>query len=144
MTKVFALDRMYQFHMKMILQFLFLTAAGFANASTGIIPTVDANSYWVENVVCTSIVKTSIDVSRGLSAGNPIEGLSLMPVNCSGNMMTNTLVSGGVRQMLQSGFRLVSVSHQVTTLATDQTGKAELLISALFALERPTTKPGTR
>ena len=118
---------------------LSLACAGFASAGANI-PTVDQSAYWVENVVCTAVVKTSIEASRNLIAGNPIEALVIMPANCSGNMMANSVVNGGVRQMLQSGFRLVSVSHQVTTLVADQTGKAELLISALFALDRPTTK----
>jgi hypothetical protein len=118
---------------------LLLLATNLVSAAASI-PTVDQNSYWVENVICTAIVKTNFEASRNLAVGNPIEELVVMPANCSGNMMVKTIVNGGVRQLLQSGFRVVSVSHQVTTLVADPTGKAELLISALFALERPTTK----
>lgn len=100
---------------------------------------IDRNAVLADSAVCTVVIKTSIEASQVLAAGNPIDGLSSMPATCNGNMMMQLVVGGGVRQMLVTGYRLIGVSHQVTALATSPSGKAELLISAVFALERPTT-----
>lgn len=124
---------------------LALGSAGSANANLRVTTveqsgaSIDRNAVLADSAVCTVVLKTSIEASQALGTGNPIDSLMTMPATCTGNMLTHTQMPGGVRQMLVSGFRLIGVSHQVTTLVTTPTGKAELLISAMFALERPTS-----
>jgi hypothetical protein len=119
---------------------LVLVATGAANAGATAVgqsgAAIDRNALLVDSVVCTVVLKASIEASQGLGAGNPIDALVTVPATCVGNTMPQTQVGGGVRQMLISGFRQIGVSHQVTTLAVTPSGKAELLISAIFALER--------
>lgn len=101
---------------------------------------VDRNAFWVESTVCSVVVKTSIDAVKPLSGGNPIETLAGVKANCTGNMMVQAEVQGGVRLLLQQGFRVTSLSHQITPLRTDGGGNVMLLISAMFTLERPQAK----
>ena len=90
----------------------------------------------VETAVCTVVFKSSIDAAQPLGATNPIHTLATTPAICNGNSMMAMGIAGGVNQMLATGFRLINVSHQVTTLTTAPNGKTELLISAMFAMER--------
>ena len=97
----------------------------------------ERNAHWVESAMCSVVLKTQIEAGQPLLPGNPIESMAVLPANCSGNVMEHATVSGGIRYLLQSGFRMTGVSHQTTALRTNPDGKVELLISAIYALERP-------
>jgi hypothetical protein len=101
---------------------------------------IDGDALWIESAVCSVVVKTPIDATWPLLAGNPIETLVGITTNCTGNMMVQNEIRGGVRLLLRQGFRIRGLSHQVTPLRTDPDGKVELLISAMFTLERPAIK----
>jgi hypothetical protein len=103
-------------------------------------PEVDRNAFWIESTVCSVVVKTPIDATKPLLAGNPIATLAGITANCTGNMMVQNEVQGGVRLLLQQGYRIRALSHQVTPLHSDAESKVDLLISAIFTLERPQTK----
>lgn len=103
-----------------------------------IAPTVDARAFWVDSTVCSVVLKTSIDAIKPLAPGTPIDQLSSLGAICTSNITGQNLVAGGVRSLLAEGFRVTALSHQVVVLApAGADGRAEVLISALFSLERP-------
>ena len=107
-------------------------------------PELQPRAFWVESSVCTVLVKAPIDATRPLQAGTPIDLLTSMPAICTHSVTGQAPVPGGVRSLLMAGFRITAVSHTVSALpvaaaaaGTPADGRVELLISAIFALERP-------
>lgn len=107
-------------------------------------PELQPRAFWVESSVCTVLVKAPIDAARPLQAGTPIDLLASMPAICTSSVTGQAPVPGGVRSLLVAGFRITAVSHTVSALpvvaaaaGTPADGRVELLISAIFALERP-------
>lgn len=114
-------------------------------------PELQPRAFWVESSICTVLVKAPIDVARPLQAGTPIDLLANMAAICTSSVTGQAPVPGGVRSLLVAGFRITAVSHTVSALPVAATaagapaeGRVELLISAIFALERPqaTATPG--
>jgi len=100
-------------------------------------PEINAQAFWVESAVCTLVLKTSIDIARPILSGTPIDQFSTLPATCALGTGAPVNWQGGVRALLGIGFRVKSVSHSVTNLGVVSDGKVELLLSAVFALERP-------
>lgn len=107
-------------------------------------PELQPRAFWVDSSVCTVLVKAPIDVARPLQAGTPIDLLATMPAICTSSVTGQAPVPGGVRSLLVAGFRITAVSHTVSALPVAASaagapaeGRVELLISAIFALERP-------
>ena len=101
-------------------------------------PTVNNKAYWVETNVCSVVLRAPIEANKTLQANTPIDQLSSLPAVCTSNVTGQNQVAGGVRSLIGVGHRITSVSHQVTALPNVSTdGKVELLISALFSLEKP-------
>src|ERR1035437_6599690 len=86
---------------------------------------LDRGAFWIESTVCSVVVKTTIDAVNPLLSGNPVETLAGIPANCTGNMMVQSEIQGGVRLLLQQGFRVTSVSHQITPLLADGGSRSE-------------------
>jgi hypothetical protein len=98
-----------------------------------------------ESAVCTVVKRVSIDLSKPLTVSNPIESLSLLPAVCNSRVLSKMEYTDGVRSLLVIGWRVTSASHQVTSLGTNtSTGAAELLVSAVFTLERASATGYTR
>jgi hypothetical protein len=128
---------------------LCFVASGSASAEIVVnkknIPLQDQSAFWVDSSVCTVVVKTSIDTTKGIQVGaTPFDSLTSLPAICISNVGGQTLVPNGVRYLMSMGFRIKSVSHTSTSLS-NMDNKVELLLSALFALERPQTiDPNTK
>lgn len=114
-----------------------------ANAAIAMGPTgleVQNRAFWVETAICTVVQRATIEPGRPIQLGTPIDLLPSLPAVCTSNATGQTPVAAGVRSLTVAGFRVTGVSHQVTVLPTPlQTvePRAELLISAIFSLERP-------
>ena len=109
-------------------------------------PEVLPRAFWVDSTTCSVLLKSPIDASKPLQAGTPLDLLISLPAICTSSVSGQAQVAGGVRSLLVAGFRVTSVSHAVTALpvAPGET-RVELLVSALFALERPqATLPAAR
>lgn len=122
---------------------LLAMALGHAGAAT-FGPELQPRAYWVESSVCTVLLKAPIDAARPLQTGTPVDLLATMPAICTSSVTGQAPVPGGVRSLLIAGFRITAVSHSVTALppaSTPANGladpKVELLVSAIFTLERP-------
>lgn len=103
-----------------------------------IAPVVDRSAFWVDSTICSVVLKTSVDAAKPLAPGTPIDQLSSLGAICTSNITGQNLVAGGVRSLLAEGFRVTAMSHHVAVLAPAVAdGRAEVLISALFSLERP-------
>ncbi len=93
-----------------------------------------------EAAMCAVVVKASMHPARAVLPNNPIDRLGLMPAVCSGGGMNQSEIPGGIRQLLQAGWRVSHASHQVTNLgaggSTLADGGVELLVSGVFVLER--------
>lgn len=98
---------------------------------------MDRNAPWVESAVCSVAIKSELDANKPIHATTPIDNLVSAPATCTGNVMLRNELVGGVRGLLVNGWRVSSATHQVTTLRAFPSGQVELLISALFVLERP-------
>jgi len=110
-----------------------------------IAPVVDRSAFWVDSTVCSVVLKTSVDASKPLAPGTPIDQLSSLGAICISNITGQNQVAGGVRSLLAEGFRVTALSHHVAVLAPAAAdGRSELLISALFSLERPQRAAATR
>lgn len=95
-----------------------------------------------ESAICTSLAKAALNPARSVLPNNPIDRLGLMPAICSGGGMNQAEIPGGVRQLMQSGWRVIQLSHQVTPLGgVNADGNVELLISGVFVLERQLFTP---
>jgi hypothetical protein len=112
----------------------------FLNANAGVLPLgTNQTTQWVESTLCTVVLRAPIDAGKPLQSGNPIEAMASLPVVCTGSIMQQMPIAGGVRQMMTMGFRVTGISHQVTPIKSDADGKNELLITALFTMERAST-----
>lgn len=101
-------------------------------------PTVNNKAYWVETNICSVVLRAPIETNKTLQASTPIDQLSSLPAVCTSNVTGQNQVAGGVRSLIGVGHRITGVSHQVTALpGVSPDGKVELLISALFSLEKP-------
>jgi hypothetical protein len=101
-------------------------------------PTVNNKAYWVETNICSVVLRAPIEPNKTLQANTPIDQLSSLPAVCTSNLTGQNQVAGGVRSLIGVGHRITGLSHQVTALPSISTdGKVELLISALFSLEKP-------
>lgn len=93
-----------------------------------------------ETAVCAVVVKAPMHPARAILPNNPVDRLGLMPAVCSGGGMSQSEIPGGIRQLLQAGWRIAHVSHQVTNLGAgapvSADGSVELLVSGIFVLER--------
>lgn len=90
----------------------------------------------VETAVCSVVWKSSYEPSRAIAPANPIESLPYLPALCTSQIMSRAEIRDGVRSLLALGWRAVNTSHQTTMVGTSKDGAAELLISAIFTLER--------
>ena len=98
-----------------------------------------------ESAVCTVVKRVTIDASKPLTTTNPIEGISTLPTVCNSRIFSKSEYVDGIRSLLVIGWRITSASHQVTTLGPNaSTGAVELLISAVFSLERPSATANGR
>ena len=133
---------------KYVALLVYLILFGVTNAYPNVYPLNNLNSqtetkinskaYWIEINTCSVVLRTSIELNQKLQPNTPIDQLSSMPAICTSNVSGQNLVSGGVRNLIGSGHRITGISHQVTVLPTVSTdGKVELLISAIFILEKP-------
>lgn len=103
-------------------------------------PEQNANAFWVDTTVCSVVLKTTIDALKSIQQGaTPLDTLAAQPATCSSNITGQTMQAAGVRGLLAAGFRVNSVSHAVTPLHSSADARVELLLSAVFALERPQT-----
>ncbi len=113
---------------------------GMAAGPVPLVPEVSLNAMWAETVVCTVVTKAPIDSSKKLQFGTPIDLITTAPSICTSSITGQAAVNDGVRSLINAGFRITSVSHHVTALPTaTPTGspsQVELLISAIFALQR--------
>jgi len=101
-------------------------------------PSFDRSAFWVDTTICSVVLKTSIDAIKPLAPGTPIDQLSSLGAICTSNISGQNLVTGGVRSLVAEGYRVTAMSHHVAVLAPAAAdGRAEVLISALFSLERP-------
>lgn len=142
------LINMHAFYLKVILMFLrfscfialaggaMVAHAGIAKVAGDVIPPNRVQPQWVESTLCSVVMRAPIDAGKPLQAGNPIDTLVSQPVVCTGNATQQMPMAGGLRLMLSNGFRITSISHQITPIKFDPDGKTELLITALFGLER--------
>lgn len=117
-------------------------AAGAAALGPEVLP----RAFWVDSTICTVLVKAPIDANKPLQAGTPIDLLTSMPAICTSSVTGQVPVPGGVRSLLVAGFRVTAVSHTVSPLPnTAGDSRVDLLISAIFSLERPqSTATSTR
>ena len=99
-------------------------------------PELNPNAFWVDSTICTVVIKTPIEINKPIRSGTPIDQIANMPAICTSNS-GQSVSENGVRTLLNSGFRVKGVSHSVTALGALADGKVELLLSAVFALERP-------
>lgn len=105
-----------------------------------LVPEQNANAFWVDSTVCSVVLKTTIDALKPIQQGaTPLDTLAARPATCSSNITGQTMQAAGVRGLLAAGFRVNSVSHAVTPLYSSADARVELLLSAVFALERPQT-----
>lgn len=105
-----------------------------AGAAMEVVP----RAFFVDSSICTVLARAPIDTTKPLQAGTPLDLLVSMPTICTSNVSGQTAVQGGVRSLLAAGFRITAVSHQVTPLSsTPGDPRVELLITAVFGLERP-------
>ena len=126
-----------------LIAFLFISNA-FANTKLiePTYPVVNNKAFWVETAICSVVLRVPIDTNKALQATTPIDQLSTLPAVCTGNVIGQILVNGGVRSLINSGHRITGLSHQVTVLsALSSDNKVELLLSALFSLEKPQVAP---
>jgi hypothetical protein len=100
---------------------------------------VDRDAYWIESAVCTVAIRTAAGAGVA-EAGNALGALTTAPANCTGNQMAQ-VVPGGVHTLLQRGFRITTAHHQIVTLPARADGEVAMLVTGLFALERPAIKP---
>lgn len=91
-----------------------------------------------ESAICTVVLRAPIDASKPLQPSNPMDAMASLPAVCTGNIMQQMTIAGGVRQMMTMNFRVTTVSHQVTPIKSDPDGKTELLITAFYGMERIT------
>lgn len=111
--------------------------AGVKIASVPLQPETLATAFWVDSTVCSVVSKVPMDASKPILIGTPIDQFVSAPAICTSSVSGQNQVAGGVRNLLLQGFRITGVSHSVTPLATADVGKYELLLSAIFTLERP-------
>ncbi len=109
-------------------------------------PEINPRAFWVESNICSIVIKVPIDAAKPLQVGTPFDQLASLPAICTGNVSGQAPVPGGVRSLLATGYRVVAVSHQVTALpGSTLDSRSEVLITALFSLERPQAQwPSTR
>ena len=101
-------------------------------------PELLPRAFWVDSTVCTVLVKAPIDTTKPLQTGTPVDLLASLPAICTSSVTGQALVPGGVRSLLVAGFRVTAVSHTVSPLpAAAGDSRVDLLISAIFSLERP-------
>lgn len=101
-------------------------------------PEVNPRAFWVESSICSIVIKVPIDAAKPLQVGTPFDQLVSLPAICTGNVSGQASVPGGVRSLLATGYRVVAVSHNVSTLpGPSNDSRSEVLITALFSLERP-------
>jgi hypothetical protein len=109
-------------------------------AAPKLVPEQNANAFWVDSTVCSVVLKTSIDALKPIQQGaTPLDTLTAQPATCSSNITGQTMQAAGIRALLAAGFRVNSVSHAVTPLHSSTDARVELLLSIVFALERPQT-----
>jgi hypothetical protein len=107
------------------------------------VPELNPRAFWVDSSICTVVLKVPIDAAKPLAVGTPVDQLSSLPAVCASNVSGQTAVPGGIRSLLGQGFRVTAVSHALTALPGLALGaspgelRAELLITAIFCLERP-------
>jgi hypothetical protein len=118
---------------------LALTTGGLTPASVHGAPEVDRDAYWVESTICTVSIRGAPG-SGPAEAGQSLGTLAAAPAHCTGNMTTQ-IVPGGVNTLLQRGFRIKTAHHQIAWLPLRGEGDPTLLVTGLFALERPALRP---
>jgi hypothetical protein len=102
-----------------------------ATANAGVLQITES-----ETAVCTVVKRVSMDLTKPLTTSNPIEGLATLPAVCNGRAMSKLEYGDGIRSLMGTGWTVMSVSHQVTHLGTGSNGSAEMLISAIFSIQR--------
>ncbi len=107
------------------------------------VPRQEASAFWVNTQLCSVVLKTSLDSSKSLQSGTPLDSLLDLPAVCSDGLNNRRAnFPTGIRTLLEGGYRMTSVSHQVTPLShSSKDEKVELLISAIIALEQPRAVP---
>lgn len=90
-----------------------------------------------ETMYCTTLYKGTAEVGKPLLAGGPLEQLANLPTFCAANG-ANIEQRDGVRGLMAAGWRAISVSHNVAVLsaAKEPSDKVELLISAMYILQK--------
>jgi hypothetical protein len=106
-------------------------------ASFPIIPEQNTRAFFVDTTVCSVVLKTSINAVASIQQGTPIDSLIGQPAICTSSVTGQAQVATGVRQVIGNGFRITGVSHSVTVIGLPTNERSELLLSAVFTLERP-------
>ena len=120
---------------------IFIVSLGFVNAAAAILGIESKDRKVTETtefMVCTVTSKSFLESGKPLYLGKtPIDSLKAETASCSSTFSgADNLVAGGVMLLLAQGYRLASASHQVTPLHRDSEGRTELLVTAVFVLER--------
>jgi hypothetical protein len=123
--------------------FLFLLAPAVNAFAAGfpIVPEQNNRAFYVDTTICSVVIKTSINPTASIQQGTPVDSLIGQPAICTSSVSGQSQISTGVRQLIGNGFRITGVSHAVTVLGQSTTDRSDLLISAIFTLERPQVAP---